>query len=105
MVRNGYRSQRGRSGIARKVRFGGPSGTNGIMPGVYVTTTTGEVVKTSYFGGPKKGGAAPSGTGFMIAKSCTQAFRPAAPALRPNYLFNFRQYYTIGNPRSGGPLL
>ena len=49
MVRNGYRSQRGRSGIARKVRFGGPSGTNGIMPGVYVTTTTGEVVKTSYF--------------------------------------------------------
>jgi hypothetical protein len=105
MVRNGFRSQKGRSAIARKVRFGGASGTNGIMPRVYVITTTGEVVKTNYFGGPKKGGAAPSATGFMIAKSTSQAFQPAAPALRPNYLFRFRQFYTLGNPRSGGPML
>ena len=103
--RNGYKSHNGRSGTARKVQFGGASGTNGIMPGVNVTTTTGEVVRTRYFGGPKKGGAAPSATGFMIAKSSTQAFQPAAPAQRPNFLFNFRQNYTIGNPRSGGPLL
>jgi hypothetical protein len=76
-----------------------------VQERVNVTTTTGEVVRTRYFGGPKKGGAAPSATGFMIAKSSTQAFQPAAPALKPNFLFNFRQNYTIGNPRSGGPLL
>ena len=54
--KNGYKSHRGRSAIARRTEFGGASGTNGIMPGVYVTTTTGKVVRTSYFGGPKKVG-------------------------------------------------
>jgi len=34
--RNGYKSHRGRSGVARKVQFGGPSGTNGIQPSVLV---------------------------------------------------------------------
>ena len=58
--RNGYKSHRGRSAVARRTEFGGASGTNGIMPSVYVMTTTGERVRTSYFGGPKKGGAAPS---------------------------------------------
>lgn len=103
--RNGYRSSRGRSAVARKVAFGGPSSTNGIMPAVFVTTTTGQVVRTSYFGGPKKGGAAPSATGFMIASSSSQAFQPAAPALRRNFLFNFRQNSALGYPGSGGPLL
>ena len=87
--RNGYKSHNGRSGTARKAQFGGASPTNGIMPSVLVTTTTGQTVRTSYFGGPKKGGAAPSATGFMIAKSSSQAFQPAAPAQRPNFLFNF----------------
>ena len=34
--RNGYKSHHGRSGVARKVQFGGPSGTDGIMPNVVV---------------------------------------------------------------------
>jgi hypothetical protein len=103
--RNGYRSQRGRSSVARRAQFGGPSGTNGIMPAVFVMTTTGQTVRTSYFGGPKKGGAAPSATGFMIASSSSQAFQPVAPAQRPNFLFNFRQNFAKGYAGSGGPLL
>ena len=59
----------------------------------------------NYFGGPKKGGAAPSATGFMVASSSSQAFNAAAPALRPNFLFNFRQNSALGYPGSGGPLL
>ena len=103
--RNGYRSQRGRSAVARRVQFGGPSSTNGIMPAVFVMTTTGQTVRTSYFGGPKKGGAAPSATGFMIAPGSRAATTVAAPAQRPNFLFNFRQNYALGYPGSGGPLL
>jgi len=102
--RNGYRSHRGRSAVARRTEFGGASGTNGIMPAVYVTTTTGERVRTSYFGGSKKGGAAPSATGFMIAKSTTQAFNPPAPALRKNFLFKFKQFSGLPNG-IGGPSL
>ena len=30
--RNGYKSHRGRSAVARRTEFGGASGTNGIMP-------------------------------------------------------------------------
>jgi len=103
--RNGYRSSRGRSAVARRVAFGGPSSTNGIMPSVYVMTTAGQRVRTSYFGGPKKGGAAPSATGFMTANSTSQAFNAPAPALRPNLLFNFRQNWARGYAGSGGPLL
>jgi hypothetical protein len=103
--RNGYRSHRGRSAVARRTEFGGASGTNGIMPAVYVMTTTGERVRTSYFGGPKKGGAAPSATGFMRASSTSQSFQPAAPAQRPNFLFNFRQNWARGYAGAGGPLL
>ena len=50
MPRNEYKSHRGRSAVARKTEFGGVSGTNGIMPSVYVMTTTGYRVRTSYFG-------------------------------------------------------
>ena len=103
--RNGYKSHRGRSAVARRTEFGGASGTNGIMPAVYVLTTTVRTVRTSYFGGPKKGGAAPSATGFMIAKSTSQAFQPAAPAQRPNFLFNFRQNFALGYAGAGGPML
>jgi hypothetical protein len=98
--KNGYRSHRGRSAVARAVSFGG---TNGIMPAVYVTTTTGDSIRSSYFGGPKKGGSAPSATGFMIAKSTPQAFNASAHASRPNLLFNFRQFSSSPNG-IGGPL-
>ena len=102
--RNGYRSQRGRSAVARKVQFGGASGTNGIMPSVMVKTTTGAMVRTSYFGGPKKGGAAPSATGFMRPNSSSVSSRASAPASRPNYLFTFTQ--SFGKPTGiGGPML
>jgi len=103
--RNGYKSHRGRSAIARRTEFGGASGTNGIMPSVYVMTTTGERVRTSYFGGPKKGGAAPSATGFMTASGSRAATTIATPAQRPNFLFRFRQNYSLGYPGAGGPLL
>ena len=103
--RNGYKSHRGRSAVARRTEFGGPSGTNGIMPSVYVMTTTGQRVRTSYFGGPKKGGAAPSATGFMRASSTSQAFQISVPAQRPNFLFNFRQNFSKGYAGAGGPLL
>ena len=103
--RNGYRSSRGRSAIARRSTFGGPSGTNGIMPSVLVKTTTGQVVRTNYFGGMKKGGAAPCGTGFMTPSN--KGNRPPAPALSPNYLFNMYSYQNRagGYPGVGGPLL
>ena len=45
MPRNGYRSHRGRSAIARRTEFGGASGTNGIMPSVVVMTTAGKVLE------------------------------------------------------------
>jgi hypothetical protein len=62
--------------------------------------------QTRYFGGPKKGGSAPRATGFMIAPSSSQAFQAGASAQRPNYLFKFRQNYSISNSgRSGGPSL
>lgn len=103
--RNGYRSSRGRSAVARKAQYGGASPTNGIMPSVLVKTLDGKTVRTNYFGGPKKGGAAPSATGYMIASSSSQAFQPGVPAKKPNYLFNFRQNYSLGYSGAGGPML
>lgn len=103
--RNGYKSHRGRSAVARRTEFGGPSGTNGIMSSVYVMTSTGQRLRTSYFGGSKKGGSAPSATGFMRANSTSQAFQPSASAQRPNFLFNFRQHFSKGYVGAGGPIL
>jgi len=101
--RNGYKGNGGRSAVARKVRFGGPSGTNGIMPSVIVMTQNGPI-RTSYFGGPKKGGAAPSATGFMTVTN-PGANYIASPALNPRYVSNYRQMYSLGYPGAGGPNL
>ena len=60
--RNGQRSSRGRGAVARRVMMGGATPTNGIMPRVQVTTAQGNIITTSYFGGPKKGGLAPNAT-------------------------------------------
>ena len=100
-MRNGYKSHRGRAAFARRVQFGGPSGTNGIMPGVNVTDQNGVVHRTNYYGGPKKGGSAPSGTGFMIPFG--RRAKIGARAKNPNFLFNFTQF--LNPPRHGGPLL
>lgn len=89
--RNGYRSHRGRSAIARQVIMSGAAGaTNGIFPqNVMVTTFQGQVIRNAgYFGGMKKGGAAPSGTGFMVPSGRRNLI--AANAQRPNFLFEFR---------------
>lgn len=103
--RNGYRSSRGRSAVARKAMFSGVSPTAGMMPSLLVKTANGKTIRTSYFGGPKKGGAAPSATGYMRAQ--TQSSQVSASAVRPNFLFNFRQNYSpnAGQPGAGGPLL
>ena len=87
--RNGQRSRNGRSAMARRVLFSGPGSTDGL----YVNTQNG--------GGMKKGGAQPSGTGFMIPFA--QRSQIAVPALNKDFLFNFRQYYNA--PRHAGPKL
>jgi len=87
--RNGQRSQNGRSATARRVLFSGPGSTDGM----YTNINNG--------GGMKKGGAHPSGTGFMI--SFAQRPQIAVPAKNPNYLFNFIQ--KSNPPRHSGPML
>ena len=87
--RNGERSRNGRSSIARRVLFSGPGSTDGL----YVNTQNG--------GGPKKGGAQPSVTGFIIPFG--QRSQIAVPALNKDFLFNFRQSYNF--PRNSGPML
>jgi hypothetical protein len=87
--RNAPKSRNGRSATARRVLFSGP----GSADGLYANTHNG--------GGTKKGGAQPSGTGFMIPFA--QRSQIAVPALNKDYLFKFRQYYDA--PRHAGPKL
>ena len=86
--RNGYRSHRGRSAVARRVLMSAGS-TNGMFPqNVAVTTFDGTFIPNAgYFGGSKKGGAAPSGTGFMVPSGRRNLI--AANAQRANFLFKF----------------
>lgn len=90
--RNGYKGNGGRSAIARKVKFGGASPTNGIMPSVFVLTNKGAIIRTSYFGGNIKGGAPPSATGFNRLGNTNQT---VGSALNKNYLFNFRRVSSV----------
>lgn len=71
--RNGQRSSRGRSAIARKVIFGG---TNGTIP------------KQGFFGGIKKGGSIPSATGFMRPTNKLSNITPNAK--NKDFLFVFK---------------
>lgn len=133
--RNGYKSHRGRSGVARKVMFGGPS-TNGMMPTnivVWGLSRTGGPqritgTEASYFGGPKKGGSAPSATGFMVAapqrpygafpwvggdcnsltSSCASApgnNNPSNALGGANAYSMYRMNFSLFGPAGGGPLL
>lgn len=88
MPRNGYRSSRGRSAVARKVLFSGPGSTDGVQPRVVVQTQDGPVV-TSFFGGNKKGGSAPSATGFMVPFGLRSRVSPGLGS-NNNYLFTFK---------------
>lgn len=84
--RNGYRSSHGRSAIARTTMFSHVGKGNASVPSVQVKTQNGNVIKTGYFGGSKKGGAAPNATGFFRGsrnKISTQA-------KKQNFLFVMR---------------
>ena len=85
MPRNGYKSHRGRSAIARKAI--NTNNTNGMMYQGRCIASDGTIVQPCRdFGGNKKGGAAPSGTGFMRARP----WRLSTSASKPNFLFKMR---------------
>jgi hypothetical protein len=86
--RNGPRSSRGRSAVARKVQFSGPGKTDGMFPQTAVRDNAGNIIGGGYFGGNKKGGAAPSATGFMIPSGRRNLI--ATPATNRNFLFTFK---------------
>ena len=94
-MKNGYRSHRGRSAIARSVMMNHT--TNAIMPSIVVTITTGEKIRTSYFGGDKKGGIAPNATGNM--RSSGMRGQISSGLIRPNFNFVFK---TNPGPRPYG---
>jgi hypothetical protein len=96
--RNGYRSSRGRSAIARKTMFSGPGKTDGTLPSVEVKTSTGDIIRTSFFGGPKKGGAAPSATGFFKSAPGLRN-KVSPPAVNRNFSFIMR---TVPGPSPYG---
>ena len=75
--------------------------SDGLQPKVNVVTQDGRVISTSFFGGPKKGGSAPSATGFSRSFSTRSTVSPglAYPASNPNYLFTFK---TNPGPRPYG---
>ena len=88
-VRNGYKSHKGRSAIARKVLHSGAGNVNGMMPQKEVwTINAGYVNGNTYFGGPKKGGLAPTATGFMRPNGVARR----GPRGTENYLFEFAGY-------------
>ena len=106
MVRNQARSSRGRSAIARRAILSGTGVGNDFMPqGHIVTFNNKRIGPKHYFGGMKKGGAAPSATGFM--RPSNSGNHPSAPALVPNYLFKMTQYQSRAGGYSGmgGPML
>ena len=86
-IRNGPKSNNGRSAIARRVI--NTNSTNGNMPHVIVQTQLGPV-RTSYFGGPIKGGGPPSGTGQIRSFSLRSNLWPINLNTN-NYLFKIKQ--------------
>jgi hypothetical protein len=87
--RNGPRYHHGRSAIARKVIHSGTGSVNGMMPQKQVfTLNAGYVSGNTYFGGNKKGGAAPIATGFMRPSGAAK--RAGSSGEKSNYLFQFK---------------
>lgn len=102
--RNGYKSHRGRSAVARKSQLSGPGKVDALQPHVKVITQTGEVITTSFFGGSKKGGIAPSATGFnkSFATRAIMSAGLAAPASFPNYFINKKK---VNNSESDNSII
>ena len=96
--RNGYRSSHGRSAIARTTMFSQVGKGNASIPSIQVKTQNGNVIKTGYFGGNKKGGAAPNGTGFLRGASGLRN-KISTPARNQNFLFSLK---TNPGPRPYG---
>ena len=90
MARNTPRSQNGRSAIARKAIFSATGTTNGM----YTNTDNG--------GGMRKGGAQPSGTGFMIPFGRRHMIE--VPALNADFLFNWTPFINPGRRAYGANL-
>lgn len=113
--RNGYRSHRGRSAVARRAI--NTNSTNGMMPQLVCPLTDAKgkaimeggkqkVVKPcGYFGGSKKAGSAPSATGFMIPKSCGYHPQESNAQTGRNYLFISRTGAGHWPFQVGAPLL
>ena len=85
MPKNGYRSHRGRSAIARRAI--NTYSTNGMMWQGACRANDGTIVQPCRdFGGPKKGGSRPSGTGFMRARP----WQMSVPAVNRNVVSRMR---------------
>ena len=86
--RNAPRYHHGRSAIARNILLSGTGNVNGMMPQEQVfTLNAGYVSGNTYFGGNKKGGAAPIATGFMRPSGAAK--RAGSSGEKSNYLFKW----------------
>lgn len=93
--RNGPRSQRGRSAVARNIMRSAGS-NNGTLPQNNVVDQNGQTIRNAmFFGGSKKGGLAPRATGFYVAPSSTDAFVGQGNS-RPNYFFQMKTQVGMG---------
>lgn len=93
--RNGYRSQRGRSAIARKIMRSAGS-NNGVLPQNSVVDQNGQTLRNAmFFGGDKKGGLAPRATHYFIASSSTNSANTSGNP-RPNYFFQMKTQVGMG---------
>ena len=89
-MKNGYKSHRGRSGVARKVITSGAAGaTNGIMPND----------PKKYGGGSKKGGSGPTATAFMRPTYMSSA-NADYPTTAGNKNYEMK-WYTSARPWGG----
>jgi len=100
MVKNSYKGNAGRSAIARRAIMA-PGTSNGFLPQNPVTAllpngTTRVVGNAMFFGGDKKGGLPPMGTGFFIASSSSVSTRVFGNNQNSNFLFTMRTQNGVG---------
>ena len=89
-MRNGYKSHRGRSAVARNVIMSGASSASTNLSGAYFFLD-GSIKRAGSGGGNIKGGMAPNATGFN-----TMYWKPARVSSGPdprNYIFKTNYGY------------